>query len=94
LERNYPVAVKGRAETPEDRERLLAELGKLWNIPPDLRLGQLIYNAVGFWLLKNNKPCKARDVSDAIFEAEDDDLLTTIAKYVMENYPPRASTSS
>lgn len=88
------MAVKGRAETPEQRERFLEELRRLWDIPPDLRLGQLVYGAVTHWLLENKKPCKARDISDHLYSLEDDDLLTTIAKFVMEKYPPRASTSS
>lgn len=90
------MAVPKRANTPEQRERLLGELLDLWNIPPDHRLGQLICNSVSFWLLENHKPATARHISDALFYIEDDDLLTTIAKFVMENYPPKdsASTSS
>lgn len=88
------MGAEKRADTPEERQRLLEELGKLWNIPPDLRLGQLLHNAVSHWLLENKKPCKDRDVADHLFSLEDDDLLTTVAKFVMEQYPPKASTSS
>lgn len=88
------MPVKGRAETPEERERVLDELGRLWNVPPDMRLGQLVYNAVGYWLLENNRPAGARHIADAVFYLEDDDLLTTVAKFVTEQYPPKAATSA
>lgn len=83
-----------RAGTPEERERLLGELLGLWNVPPDLRLGQLIYDAVTEWAVRNKKPAASRDISRMIFYIEDDDLLTTIAAFVKEHYPPKSSTSS
>lgn len=53
---------------PERIEPLLIELTKLWKRFPDMRLGQLIYNAVS-----PKEPCPA------IFYIEDDVLLEKLA---------------
>lgn len=80
--------------TAEQRHRFLMELEAHCNALPDMRLGQLIYNAVGFWLLWNKRAAAERDIAHALFYLEDDDLLTTVAKFLMEKYPPKAATSS
>lgn len=90
------VTVWKRANTPEEKDRVLREMLHLWNVPPDLRLGQLVYNAVTERLVRNKRPAAGRDIGREIFYIEDDDLLTTIAAFVMNHYPPKdsASTSS
>ena len=88
------MGVWHRATTPEARHIILAEIEAQWNVPPDMRLGQLIYNAVGWWLLNNKKPAAARDISNKIFYIEDDDLMTMITAFVTEKYPRRDSAST
>lgn len=90
------MTVWKRANTPEEKQRLLEELTPLWITTGDMRLGQLIYNAVSEWCLVNKRPASARDISREIFYVEDDDLLTTVAAFVKDHYPPKgtASTSS
>lgn len=41
----------GRAKTPEDKKQVIARLLDVWLNVPDLRLGQLIGNAMGdlYW---------------------------------------------
>lgn len=86
--------VKGRAETPEERAVLMRELLDLWNVPQDFRLGQLLYNAISYWRRENGLFCAERNVAMELFYAEDDDLLTTVAKFVMEQYPPKDTSST
>jgi len=85
-----------RAHTPAEKQRLLEELTPLWAASGDMRLGQLLYNAMNAWLVENKRAATARDMSREIFYVEDDDLLTTVAKFVKDQYPPKdtASTSS
>lgn len=72
---------------------LLDSIGEQWSDVPDMRLGQLIVNAVNYWCQQNGRSTNPRDMEREIFYAEDDDLLTTIAKFVQAKYPPKASTS-
>lgn len=78
--------VPSRASTPEERKKLLQQLEKLWNVPPDLRLGQLIYDAVHLWLISAGKPSGDHGISNAIFYVEDNELLAIIGEFVMRNY--------
>lgn len=90
------MTVWKRANTPFEKSDLVEAIGELWTETGDMRLGQLIYNAVVHWNLRNKKPSASRDISRQIFYLEDDDLLTTIALFVRDQYPPKgtASTSS
>jgi len=84
----------GRASTPAEKSRLLADIYDQWVIPPDLRLCQLIYNSVVYWNLQNKRPSADRDISRQIFYIEDNDILTTIALFVKDHYPPRETSST
>jgi hypothetical protein len=84
----------GRASTNGEKNTLLEELYMQWIIPPDMRLSQLIYNSVSYWMQKNGKPCADRDISRELFYVEDDDLLTTVALFVHDHYPPKAGSST
>ena len=62
-----------RALTPEQKRALLDQLLAAWLEAPNLRLGQLIVNAVG-----------GRHLAD-IFYREDDDLLANVETFVTKN---------
>ena len=84
----------GRASTNSEKGALLADIYAQWVIPPDLRLCQLIYNSVVYWNQQNKRPCADRDISRSLFYIEDDDILTTIALFVKDHYPPRETSST
>ena len=55
---------------PKRIEQILEVLRDIWEIEPDLRLGQLVVNAI-----QPKEPCPA------IFNAEDDMLLEGLHRY-------------
>jgi hypothetical protein len=83
-----------RATTPEEKHEFLAGLETQWNVPQDMRFGQLIINAIGYHLRQNNLPTKWQDIDNAVFYTEDTDLLQIIKNYINGQYPPMASTAS
>jgi len=77
-----------RASTPGEKHELIKTIESQWNIPPDLRLGQLIYDAVTYWNVKNKRPAAERDISRSIFYIEDSNLLAAVTLFVRDHYPP------
>ena len=55
---------------PQRIEQILEALRGIWQVDPDLRLGQLVVNAI-----RPSQPCPA------IFNAEDDVLLKGLSEY-------------
>jgi hypothetical protein len=60
--------IPGRAETTEEKEQVIQRLLEVWKAYPDLRLGQLILNAL-------------RDNNDILYMIEDIPLLEHIEDY-------------
>lgn len=60
-----------RALTPEAKSELLGRLMLAWLTVPDLRLGQLIVNAIG----------RSDGADSHIFYAEDFDLLRAVESF-------------
>lgn len=62
--------VPGRAETYDEKAATTRVLRAAWHLAPQLRLGQLIVNAIG-------------DVD--LFNVEDDELVRLVAEFVKEH---------
>lgn len=88
------MGVWKRATTPEEKRIIMAGLEDAWNFPPDMRLGQLLVNAMTARQLDNKWPAKPADVLQGLFYIEDEDLLGVITQWVQEKFPPTASTSA
>lgn len=58
--------MKGRAETPEDKKRIMGKIQNAWLANPHLRLGQLMSNAT-------------HEVD--LFSIEDESLADRLLKY-------------
>lgn len=74
-----------RPSTAAEKRDFVDTVTPMWITSGDLRLGQLIYNAVGYWLLKNKKPAAARNIADSIFYTEEEDLLLMIELFVKDH---------
>jgi len=85
------MTVWKRASTPAEKSVIMHDLETSWNVPADLRLGQLIVNAVSKHLKDTGQMCNDRAVSFALFYMEDEDLRDAIDKFVN---PPTPSTTS
>lgn len=68
-----PPYIHGRAQTENDKERIMRRLELAWKRQPAMRLGQLIINAIG----PDAMPC--------LFNEEDYPLVGKIEEFVQRN---------
>ena len=64
----------GRAHTDEMKEKIMADLLKVWKSSPQQRLGQLISNSMV--ILTQDRP-----LDKVLITIEDDDLIRQIKKF-------------
>lgn len=69
--------IKGRAETDEAKRQVCEAIYKVWTNNPQLRLGQLLFNA----LASNSYPACNTEFHHVIFGIEDDELANKLASY-------------
>jgi hypothetical protein len=67
--------IRGRAETPGEKRAIIERLYAAWLIMPDLRLGQLLENAVP------GSPA----LGSALYYCEDFELVDRLEKYCMDS---------
>ena len=87
------MGMHGRADDPNEQAAVLEELYLAWKIPPDMRLGQLIYNAVCWDLVETGQTASEHGIASRIFYAEDFKLADTVKRFVAEKYPPKEEVS-
>jgi len=66
------MQVNNRANTPEEKKKIITELLEAWLKVPELRLGQLI-------------ECAKPKSLDDIFYIEDETLIKNIQKFIKDN---------
>jgi hypothetical protein len=77
---------EGRAVTGEQKKAVLKDLMAAWSIPPDMRLGQLIYNAVNELLVSKGFLASEKEVANFIFYVEDEKLALIVYQWVEAHY--------
>ncbi len=79
-----------RADTDGKKEAVTSHLLANWKIPPDLRLGQLVYSSVANWLTGKGQRAAERDIALALFYLEDAEIAAAVSVFVREKYPAKA----
>jgi len=69
--------IRGRADTDDAKKQICEAIYRVWRQHPNLRLGQLIFNATAG---KNFPSCNT-DYHQVIFNIEDDDLVKRLIRY-------------
>jgi len=71
---NFPI--KGRANTPDEKRAILNRLLAMWCAYPDLRLGQLLDNAIHV---------RARTLSVGMYQLEDNELIAAVEQFAKDH---------
>ena len=71
---NFPI--KGRANTPDEKRAILNRLLAVWCSYPDLRLGQLLDNAV---------MVRADTLGVGLYNLEDNDLIAAAETFANDH---------
>lgn len=80
---NIGTPENDRASTHMEREQLLYDLMECWNCVGDMRLGQLLVNAMNATNYKDS----FSDLGDFLFYVEDRVLLAVVREFVRDHYP-------
>jgi len=79
---------KDRAKTVKEREELLYDLLECWTRAGDLRLGQFLNNAVGYYLLKHgDMEVSSGNIDHYSYYMEDRIILAAAREFVRDHFP-------